>query len=177
MKSLIAFCFLIIGIIPTTYSNAATLEVYGKKYFNNCSYFSSINSEVVFIYNNPEINVPGARVFIHYGLNGHLADTNEKIEWQEIADEQMTALGNSLWNLKLNLTLHSRSEKTYYDGVSFVFMIVYPNGTVIFDNSGYGSMSYYKVSWPDTGIGCNSPSESSSIPMIPMEIRKVEKDQ
>ncbi|MEY4616215.1 MAG: hypothetical protein RJB66_1175 [Pseudomonadota bacterium] len=157
-------------------AKAATVEVYGKKYFNNCSYFSSINSEMVFIYNNPEIETPGVRVFVHYGMNGHFANSGEKLEWQNINDQEMTALGNSLWNLKLELILHNRAERVYYDGVSFVFMIVYPDGSVTFDNSGYGTMSYYKVTWPEAGIGCNSPSESSAIPMIPMEVRKVEKD-
>jgi hypothetical protein len=56
MKSLMSLALIVFALLPLSISKAATIEVYGKKYYNNCAYFSSINSEIVFIYNNPEIN-------------------------------------------------------------------------------------------------------------------------
>lgn len=161
----------LVSLLTTATSEAASLEVYGKKYYNNCSYFSSIIGETVIIYNNPDIDKPGVRVYLHYGLNGHSASTGQILEWQKIEDIEMTPMSNSLWNLKLHLTLHSRSESTYFDGISFVFMIVYPDGSTSFDNGGNGKMSYYQVNWPDVGIGCASPTEATTIPMAPMGIK------
>ena len=54
-------------------------------------------------------------------------------------------------------------------------MIVYPDGKTTFDNSGGGKMSYYTVRWDDVGIGCASPTESTTIPMLPMTISTTQK--
>jgi hypothetical protein len=169
MKQLTIFISLIF-ILRSQNTFASNVEAYGKKYYNTCFSATAIKGQVFLNYQNPALTYPGVRVFLHYGLNGHLPSTGAPIEWQNINDAEMTPVQNQVWAIQLDLTLHERSYNYFYDSFSFVFLIVQADGTVMYDNSGNGSQSYYKANLPEMRLRCSNSPTIADIPLIPIEV-------
>lgn len=159
-----------------TSADASTIEVHGKKYYNNCSYATSILGQVQLAYINPDITQEGVKVYLHYGLNGFLpSDGKTQLEWNYIKDVEMTSSKEFLWTNTINFNVHTKSHNYYYDRLAFVFMLVYPDGHVVFDNGGNGVMSYYYAALPTGNIECSRTTDLSDIPLQLLNVEKVSK--
>lgn len=85
---------------------ASNIEVYGKKYYNNCSYATTILGQVHLSYFNSEIAQDGVKVYLHYGLNGFLpSDGKTQLEWNFTKDVEMTPAQKYLWTNTTELEL------------------------------------------------------------------------
>jgi hypothetical protein len=156
MKRLIShiFCLSLAAVAAPVLASTTSAET--RSYVHSCGYFTSKSADVALTYENRDLPW-GTVVELVYALEGQhgvLADA-PRVDWQNERRLVLTPSAAYTWSAEVTVETHYRSSARNYDGLQFVYRIIYPDDSVAYDNGAPGAWSHYRVKfvWDTTCVG------------------------
>jgi len=109
----------------------------GRKVLRSCEYGSGYEVEVAVSYKNVDL-LAGSTVFLVYGWDGAYLNTDGQnrppFDWDWLQTVQATAgAAPFTWSATVRGTTSTRTGQQYYLNLNYVWKVVKPDGTVVWD--------------------------------------------
>ena len=138
--------FALLAISIAQSSMAANLSTLVRTYTHSCGYYTNTTADFRITYKNLEIPW-GTRITLIYGFS-NLSDKGYEVDWQYRKEQEMSAIDAYTWSTELSETIHTRSSAPGYDHLVFILKVIFPDGSVFYEQGSQRPWSYYQLEIP-----------------------------
>jgi hypothetical protein len=153
MTSLVRAVLALVLMLLSTSAFASQTTAQARAVTHSCGYYSTQEVEVGLTYQNA--NLPwGVSVYLVYGWGG--TQSGAPFTWDNTNTLLVSASAPYTWSTTVTSTIAARSSPKFYESITFVWKVVYADGSEFWDKGNTSTWGYYDANFSQVQRPCTS---------------------